>query len=82
MEKGKITFVDGKKYIATINNINLKHRSLKKFNETVLKGEFGSEKIQLNLKSDNIDENASKTLIFKISDSQLYTKINITSQTM
>ena len=82
LEKGKITFVDGKKYIATINNINLKHRSLKKFNETVLKGEFGSEKIQLNLKSDNIDENASKTLIFKISDSQLYTKINITKSNL
>ena len=77
LKKTKIKFFEGKKYIATIKNVNFKYNSNKNINEAILKGEFLGDKIRINLQNKKIDNNPLKILILKFSDLNLFVKVTI-----
>ena len=77
LRKGKINFFEGKKYIATIKDVNFKYNSNKNINEGILKGEFLGDKIRVNLQNKKSAENPSKIFILKFFDLNLFVKATI-----
>ena len=77
LREGKIKFFEGKKYIATIEDANIKYNSKKSVNEAILKGEFLGDKIRINLQNKTINNQPSKIFILKIFDLNLFAKVII-----
>ena len=75
LQKGELNFLDGKKSIATIRNVNLKYKSKKNGDDIILKGIFFDNNIYINLKNKENEDSKSKIFTLKFLD--LRTKINI-----
>ena len=78
-QKGQIIFFDGKDYVATINNTNLKLILEDDFKEAVLKGKFLDDNIYISLNDKKIDDKSSTDIILKMSDLNLLTKANLSN---
>ena len=74
---GNINFIEGKKHIATIKNINLKYRSNSDTTEVILKGVSLEDKIHFSFKSNKKEKKPSKTFMLKLLDFGLLTKLDI-----
>jgi len=77
LTNGVINFIEGKKNIAIIKNVNFKFNSFKNKDEATLKGEFLGDKIYVSLENKKSNNNPSKIFILKLLDLKLFTKINI-----
>jgi len=74
LKRGNIQFSESEKYIATIENIDFKYIPKKNTSETVLKGDFLEDKINLKIKQKS---DLSKIITLKLSNYGIFTKINI-----
>ena len=77
LTKSEINFIEGKKHITNIQNVKIKYKSKKSKDEIILKGKFLGDDLYINLISKKFDKKLSKIIVFKMTDSKLYTKINI-----
>ena len=73
LKNGKVNFYEDKKYIASINNVELKYRSKNAYDEINLKGEFLEDKISINLKKEK--EKLATFIALKLLKSNLFAKI-------
>ena len=78
LKNGKVNFYEDKKYIASINNVELKYRSKNAYDEINLKGEFLEDKISINLKKEK--EKLATFIALKLLKSNLFAKINLFSK--
>ena len=74
LKKGNIQFSESSKYIAMIENVVFKYKPKKNTSETVLKGDFLGDQINLKIKQKS---DLSKIITLKLSNYGLFTKINI-----
>ena len=74
--KGRIVFLDGKDYVATINDTNLNLILEEYSKEAVLKGKFLNDNIYISLNSKKVDNKLFTDIILKMSDLNLLTKAN------
>tara|TARA_Y100000310_G_scaffold258535_1_gene266982 strand:- start:330 stop:2039 length:1710 start_codon:yes stop_codon:yes gene_type:complete len=77
--KGKIIFLDGKNYVATINKTNLNFKFMQNSTEAILKGKFLNDDIYFNLNSEVVDNKPITDIVLKMSDMNFLTKINFTN---
>ena len=82
LTKGKINFFEDQKNIATIENINFKYKSTKNIDLAVLKGRFLGDRVYISLENKKNNNKQSKILIFKLLDSKLLTKVNISNSSL
>jgi hypothetical protein len=73
---GRIVFLDGKDYVATINDTNLNLILEEYSKEAVLKGKFLDDNIYISLNSKKVDNKLFTDIILKMSDLNLLTKAN------
>ena len=73
---GRIVFLDGKDYVATINDTNLNLILEEYSKEAVLKGKFLNDNIYISLNSKKVDNKSFTDIILKMSDLNLLTKTN------
>jgi len=73
---GRIVFLDGKDYVATINDTNLNLILEEYSKEAVLKGKFLNDNIYISLNSKKVDNKSFTDIILKMSDLNLLTKAN------
>ena len=74
--KGEINFLEKKQHIATIRDVNLKYKFNRDNIDATLNGDFIGDKIIINFESDR-KKKTHKTLVIKLLDSGIFTKINI-----
>jgi len=75
--KSKIIFYDGKNYVATISNADLKYTVKEKKNEMTLKGKFLEDDIYINFENNKIKKNLTKIFTAKLPSLRLFTKIKL-----
>ena len=77
ISNGKINFFDEKKNIAVIEDINLKYNFGEYKDRTILKGKFLGDQIYFSLENDREINNPTKTIVLKLLNSKLFTKVNM-----
>jgi len=73
---GKIIFVNGKQYVATINDANFDIKIETDIKEFELKGKFLEDSIYISSKDNNNDGKKSTELIVKMTNLNLLSKVN------
>jgi len=74
LKNGKINFIDKKKYVASINDVSLKHKPNIKNEVTVLKGTFLGDKIYIKLKNKKLEKKPSLIFETKLLNSNIISK--------
>ena len=74
--KGKINFLEDKKHIATVENVNFEYNPKGDAFEAALDGDFIGDKIIINFEN-NKNRKPSKIFVVKLSNLGLFTKVNI-----
>ena len=77
LKNGEINFFEKNKYITSIKDINFKYKLSKNGNRAVLKGIFLNDNLYIKFRNKKNDKNISKTVILKLFNSQILTKVNI-----
>ena len=73
LKRGNIQFSESAKYIATIENIDFKYKPKKNTSETVLKGDFLGDKINIVLKN-NKKENLQRVFEVNLPGLNIFSK--------
>ena len=74
LSKGKIVFLDGKNYIATIDEVNSDLMFKTSLVETSISGKFLNDDIRININSEQVDNQDSIKVILKMPKSKLLAK--------
>ena len=74
LSKGKIVFLDGKNYIATIDEVNSDLMFKTTLVETSISGKFLNDDIRININSEQVDNQDSIKVILKMPKSKLLAK--------
>ena len=77
LQDSEINFLEGKKKIASIYNVNFKYRSKENSNKAKLKGNILGNSISINYKNKKNDKNIPRVFIFKMPDLKLFSKVSI-----
>ena len=74
LKNGEINFINKNEYVASIKNINLKHKPSNKNEGTILKGIFLGDKIYIKLKNKKLEKKPSLVFEAKLLNSNIISK--------
>ena len=77
IQNSQINFYNGDQYVASINEVNLNYRANKVFEETIIKGRFLSDEIQINFRNQYNIEAPKRNLSIRLKNLGFLTNINL-----